>query len=272
MRIFISVDIEGVAGVVASEHGRRGNADYELARRLMTHEANAAIAGAAEAGATEIAVADSHGPMTNLIAAEIDPRARLVSGKPRPLSMIQGVRPDDHGVILIGYHAAAGRRGVLAHTINSRAFSRIDVNGVQASEATLFAGHAAEIGVPLLAASGDDCLAEDLADQFPEARSIVVKQALGAAAADSLAPQASCDLIRREVAAAVSAPRPAARMVTPPPLRVAVRFVTQIQADVAALLPFCTREDSTTVSFKVASYAEAIGVLANFSFAAMAVS
>lgn len=271
MRIFISVDIEGVAGVVAREQGQRGNADYELARRLMTAEANAAIAGAFDGGASEVTIADSHGPMTNIVAADVDARARLVSGKPRPLSMIDGVREDDHGVVLIGYHAAASEAGVLAHTINGRAFSRIEVNDRVASEALLFAGHAAEIGVPLLTASGDDRLADDIAANFPGAGAITVKRALGAGAADSLAPTASCEAIRQGVAKAVSAPRQPAQMAVTPPLTVRVRFVTQQQADVAALMPAALREDSTTVRFDAASHAEAISVLALFSFASIGV-
>ena len=127
MKIFISVDIEGVAGVCEPVQGQRGNAEYETARRLMTEEASAAVQGAFDGGATEVVVADSHGPMRNIIADQLDPRALLVSGKPRPLSMAQGLRPDHDGMVLIGYHAAAGEPGVLSHTISGLAFSRIRV-------------------------------------------------------------------------------------------------------------------------------------------------
>ena len=131
MKIFLSMDIEGVAGVGEGLQGRRGNPEYETARRLMTQEANAAIRGAFAGGASEVLVADSHGPMRNLIAEDLDPRARLIQGKPRPLSMIEGVSGDHAGVLMIGYHAAAGNRGTLSHTISGLAFAGIELNGLR---------------------------------------------------------------------------------------------------------------------------------------------
>lgn len=266
MRIFISVDIEGVAGVGERQQGYRGNPEYEAARRLMVGEANAAIRGAFAGGADEVTVADSHGPMRNMPAAELDPRARAVTGSPRPLSMAAGLEPSHSGMVLIGWHGAASRRGVLAHTINGRAFARIEVNGVVAGEPTLFAGHAAELGVPLLAASGDDCLAEEISEQFPATRRIVVKRALGAVAADSLSPGAAQALIEAEIAEAVrgAGDREPEAPCTPP-LSVSVAFVRQVHADAAALLPALRREDAVTVSFEAASHAEAIGVISALS-------
>lgn len=262
MRIFISVDIEGVAGVGEGAQGRRGHPEHEAARRLMTEEANAAVRGAFAGGATEVTVADSHGPMRNMPAADLDPRARVVTGTPRRLSMAAGIEPGHDGMVLIGWHAAAGERGVLAHTISGRAFARIEANGRVVGEPTLFAGHAAEIGVPLLLASGDDRLAAEIADQFPAARRVVVKRALGAAAQDSLSPAAARALIEAEVALAVRG----AREVRPespcaPPLSMVVTFVHQVSADAAELLPGVARRDAHTVGFEAASHAEAIGLL-----------
>lgn len=271
MRIFISVDIEGVAGVQNGIQGRPGNPEYETARRLMTQEANAAIRGAFAGGATEVLVADSHGQMRNMLADELDPRARLIQGKPRPLSMIQGVEADHAGVVLIGYHAAAGNRGTLAHTVSGMAFARIELNGLQAGEPTLFAGHASEIGVPLLAVSGDDLLAEEIAAQFPAASRIVVKRAIGAAMTDSLSPAASCALIETGVrdAVAQAAQVPVQAPVTPP-LEVMIHLNRQIYADAAALIPMLTRSGPHSVSFTAASHGEVIGVLSALSLMALA--
>ncbi len=266
MRIMISVDIEGVAGVNETIQGRRGNPEYEVARRLMTQEANAAIAGAFDGGATEVVVADSHGPMRNIIAEELDERARLVSGKPRPLSMIQGIDENHDGVVLIGYHGAASNSGVMAHTVSGMAFHSIEIDGIRAGEPTLFGGYAAEIGVPLLAVSGDDCLAQEIADQFPSARRIIVKEALGAHAANSLSPIRSRELIRREVTDAVT--NSATAKVEAPchvPLDVAVRFHKSLYADAAALLPIMERTDAHTVCFQAKSHATAIGVISALS-------
>jgi len=144
MKILISVDIEGVAGVFNVEQTRPGNGEYERARRWMTEEANAAIRGAFAGGATEVLVNDSHGSFRNLLADSLDPRARFVLGKPRYLGMMGGLDTECDGVMLIGYHSRAQGRGILAHTINSFAFARVTVNGRELGEAGLYGALAAE--------------------------------------------------------------------------------------------------------------------------------
>ena len=269
MKIYISADIEGVAGVSSFTQGQSGNPEYERARRLMTEEVNAAVSGSFAGGASEVTVADSHGAMQNLIAELLDPRVIVVSGRRRPLSMVDGLSRDHQGLILLGYHAAASRRGVLAHTISSNAFSRIEINGVVAGEPTLFAGHAAELGVPLLAVTGDDCLAIEIAEQFPTARSIVVKTSLGAEAIRGLTPQASRAKIAEEIrAAVVDANIQVAMPPSQPPLNSKVCFQKQIYADAAGLLPWIDRLDATTVSFRTTNYAETIRVLTALSILA----
>ena len=138
MSILISTDIEGVAGVVHPDQTREGNGEYERARRWMTREANAAVAGAFDGGATEVRVNDSHGSYRNLLADELDPRARLVNGKPRTLGMMGGLEADFAGAMLVGFHARAQAKGVLAHTINSSAFARVWLNGQELGEAGLY--------------------------------------------------------------------------------------------------------------------------------------
>src|SRR5215831_6128796 len=135
MRILISADIEGVAGVFHAEQTRPGNGEYERARAWMTGEANAAVQGAFDAGATEVLVNDSHGGFRNLLPDQIDARAQLVLGKPRYLGMMAGVEAGCDGVFMIGYHGRAQSQGVLAHTINSSAFARVWLNGQELGEA-----------------------------------------------------------------------------------------------------------------------------------------
>ncbi|PYE83890.1 M55 family metallopeptidase [Pseudoroseicyclus aestuarii] len=269
VRIYISVDIEGVAGVQHPRQGRLGEAAHEAARLLMVGEANAAVRGAFTGGATEVTVADSHGPMSNIPPDRLDPRARLVQGTPRPGSMTEGLTEDFDGLVLIGWHAAAGARGVLAHTISGRAFAEVRVNGLLAGEPTLFGGHAAELGVPLLAVSGDDCLCEEVTAQFPRARRIVVKHALGAAAADSLAPAAACALIEEDVAEAVrKAGCRAPEAPCSPPLDLRVTLTQQAYADAAALLPGTERIGSRCIRFGAETHEEAIRVLTAFALMA----
>lgn len=267
MRIFISVDIEGVAGVSGWRHGRAGNAEYERARRLMTAEANAAIRGAFDGGATAVDVADSHGPMRNLIAEELDERAMLLQGRPRPLSMAEGLTAGHDALVLIGWHAAAGAFGTLAHTMNNRAFAAVRLNGRLVGEAGLFAGYAASLGVPLIAASGDDRLAEEVTALAPGLRVIEVKQAIAAQAARSMAPAAARNAIEtgvREAVAGLGAPaRGGARAaaIFEPPFALELDLRDQLYADAAALMPGVARTGSERVAFRTDDYAEALHVL-----------
>src|SRR3977135_398107 len=119
MRVFISVDMEGGAGIATIDQIVGGGSGYPRAQDLMTAEANAAIRGAFAAGATDVLVNDSHGTMDNFVNADLDPRARVVFGAPRPSCMVQGISRDDDAALFIGYHAAAGADGVLAHTFSS---------------------------------------------------------------------------------------------------------------------------------------------------------
>jgi D-amino peptidase len=152
MRIFISADIEGVAGVVSPLHGQPGNGEYERARRLMTEEVSAAVAGAFDGGATEVVVNDSHGPMINLLPELLDPRAELILGRPKPMNMFASLDGGFAGVFCTGYHSGAGRHGVLSHTINGFAFAAIRLNGIDCAEATLYGAYAGSLGVPCRAA------------------------------------------------------------------------------------------------------------------------
>lgn len=179
MKVFISVDIEGVAGVCDPLQGRPGNTEYERARQLMTEEASAAVRGAFSGGASSVVVADSHAFMQNILPELLDPRARLVSGSPRTFSMLHGLDGTYDALILIGFHTAAGTFGVMSHTYSGLAFSRIEVDGRTMGEVELFAGYAAEMSVPLAIVTGDDFLAKEVSAIFPHTKSVVVKECLG---------------------------------------------------------------------------------------------
>src|SRR5450759_3319558 len=138
MKILISTDIEGIAGVYHHEQTQPGNPEYERARLLMTHETNAAVAGAFDAGATAVLVSDAHGSFRNMPPDLLDPRAQAVQGKPRYLSMMAGVDEGVNAVCMIGYHSRAQGRGILAHTINSFAFRRVFFNQRELGEAGIY--------------------------------------------------------------------------------------------------------------------------------------
>ena len=264
-KILIAVDIEGVAGVWRPEQTQAGNAEYERARRWMTQEAHAAIQGAYAGGAGSVLVNDSHGHFGNLLADEIDARAQLIQGKPRLLGMMAGVDQDIDGVLMIGWHARAKSRGVLAHTSNSFAFARVWLGGLELGEVGLYAALAGEFGAPVLMASGCDVMADELRALLPHAACAVVKWSENARSGRSLAPASACALIEatardavRRLASAETrggcAPwRPSG---VPPTLR--VQCQTPALADVFALWPSVQREDAETVVIACATVHDAV--------------
>ena len=265
MRILVSVDIEGVAGVVHPDHARPGNADYERARRWMTAEASAAIAGARAGGATDVIVNDSHGDFRNLLAETIDPSVRLLQGKPRELGMMAGVEDGCVAVFLVGWHAKAMAAGVLAHTINSTAFARVLVNGDEAGELALYGGVAAEFGAPVAFVSGDDRCVAEAAALFPNAVGVAVKTAHGHRSATSLSSAAACAAI--EAGARTAAQRTATLRIAPQrtPLSVRVQAASPAYADLFAMLPLVRRVDAATLEFSSPTMRHAVRVLNSLS-------
>jgi D-amino peptidase len=265
MRILISVDIEGVAGVFHAEQTRAGNTEYERARRLMTEEANAAIRGAFAGGATTVLVNDSHGGFRNLLPDLLDPRAQAVLGKPRVLGMMGGLEQGCDGVFMVGYHARSQSRGVLAHTINSFAFARVWLQGQELGEAGLYGALAAELGVPVLLASGDDVFKAETEPLFPGARFVVTKTAQGHASGVSLSPAAACGAIEAAAREAVAdAHKPALHIVSAP---VQCRLQTQGPglADLFTVLPGMERLDGVTLEFSGPSVQHVVRTLNSLS-------
>ncbi|GAB4176124.1 MAG: M55 family metallopeptidase [Thalassobaculales bacterium] len=259
MQVYLSVDIEGVAGVVNPQQGTPGNAEYERARRLMAEEANAAIAGAFDAGAEAVVVNDAHGPMFNLPADLMDPRAELILGKPKPMNMAAGLDGSFAAVLFVGYHAGARRAGVLAHTTNSFALARVTLNGREASEAVLYGAYAGSLGVPVVFLSGDDRLAADHREVFPGAGFVVTKTALGNRSARAVSPEQSRRLIRAGVAAALERRAAIAPLVIPAPLRLELTLASPVVGDLVAMIPAATRLDAVTCAFDCPDMAAVVG-------------
>jgi D-amino peptidase len=262
MKIFISADIEGVAGVVTPLQGQPGNAEYERARRLMTEEVNAAIAGAFDGGAAEVLVNDSHGPMTNLLPNLLDPRAELILGRPKPTYMCAGLDASFAAVFFTGYHSGAGQHGVLSHTVNGFAFHAIRVNGIDCAEATLYGAYAGSLGVPVALLTGDDRLQAQCGGLFPGATSVVVKQALGQRAARALSPEAARARIRAGAAAALANLGACAPWTIPGPYRLELDLSSVTLADLAAGIPVAERAGPRSVAFAAARMEDVIAWIA----------
>ena len=261
MKLLISTDIEGVAGVYSTDQTRMGNGEYERARRLMTQEANAAIAGAFDAGAEAVFINDSHGDFRNLIAELLDPRAQAIQGKPRRLGMMGGVDYGVDAVALVGYHAKAKAKGILAHTINSFAFARIAINGVEYGEAGLYGALAGEYGVPVAFASGDNVFIAETQPLFPGATFVQTKTASGNTSGCSLSPESACAAIRAGMGKALRAVPSRPELVFSAPLTVRLQTQTPALADLFCLWPTIERADGDVVTFSAPSVESAVRTL-----------
>ena len=266
MKVLISADIEGVAGVFHPEQTRAGNGEYEAARRWMTLEANAAIEGAFAGGATDVWVNDSHGGFRNLLPDLLDARAQVVLGKPRTLGMMAGLEYGAALVFMIGYHAMSQTRGVLAHTINSFAFARVSLDGVEVGEAGLYGALAEEYGARVALLSGDDVFAEETAPRFPGARFVVTKRATGHASGVTQTPAGARDAIERAAREVVQHHLSAglaatAARATPARVDCELRVQTTALADLFCQWPTLTRVDAVTLRFSAASAEHAVRML-----------
>ncbi|MHA6846752.1 M55 family metallopeptidase [Ralstonia syzygii] len=264
MRILISADIEGVANVFHPEQTRAGNPEYERARRWMTAEADAAVRGAFEGGATEVIVNDSHGGFRNLVPDWMDPRARFVLGKPRYLGMMAGVEGCD-AVCMIGYHARAGSRGTLAHTINSFAFARVWLNEQELGEAGLYGALAGERGVPVAVASGDDVFVRETLPLLPHTTFVETKQAEGMNAGMSFSSERACDAILAAVRGAVQRGHFGMPLRIKPPIVCRLQTQTPALADLFCQWPALERVDGTMLRFAADSVEHAVRMLNSLS-------
>ncbi len=265
MKVLISTDIEGIAGIVHPEQTRAGNAEYERARLLMTHEANAAIAGAFDAGATAVLVNDSHGDFRNMPPDLLDPRAQAVTGKPRYLNMMAGVDDGVNAVCLVGYHSRAQSRGILAHTINGFAFARLFFNEMELGEAGIYGALAGEFGVPVVMASGDDVFIEEHRPLFPHATFVQTKRATGQTSGISLSPAQACSAIRVGVAAALAQRSTARPFVLPGPIAVRIQTQTPALADLFCQWPTLQRLNGDEVGFDAPTVQAAVRMVNSLS-------
>jgi D-amino peptidase len=232
MRVLVSVDMEGIAGVVDGDDVRPGQAEYERNRTLITAEASAAVRGvyACDPGA-EVLVTEAHGPFRNLLPELLDRRAVLLRGKPKPSGMMAGLAEDVDAVLFIGYHGKAGTaQSVLAHTIHGGVVADVRCEGRSLGEIGLNAVFAAHSGVPVVLVAGDDTVAREAAEIVPGIHPVVVKRALGGRAAALLHPAEACDRIEREVPLAL-ADRGTIR---------ALRFDGPVLLEVDVLMPYMT--------------------------------
>jgi D-amino peptidase len=229
VKIFLSTDMEGTAGVVDWDQCVGDGPQAAAGRQLLLAEVNAAIDGAMAGGATEIVVNDSHATMRNLPPAELAGRASYISGSHKPLYMMQGLDGSFDAVMFISYHGSVGAPAGLSHTYNPRAVVEARIDGRVTGEAGINALVAAHYGVPVVLVTGDRCACEETAALLPGVQQAVVKEHVSRLAAHSLHPEVACALIRDRAEAAVRA----AASVPPPSLTPGVLEVSVRTTDIA---------------------------------------
>ncbi len=235
MKIYISTDFEGVAGIADWDQILVGSHDYELGRRLLLGEVNAAIDGAKAAGATDFVVNDSHSAMRNLDPELLHGSASLLSGKHKPLYMMEGLDASFDAIFFIGYHGSIGaERAILSHSYNPRAIWEARVNGEVAGETALNALVAARFGVPIALVTGDQVTIEEAGKLSPAPHGAVVKRSVTRFSAESLHPAVARERIFAAARESLGAARPATAPLFPSPTTVELTFLTADMAEMSA--------------------------------------
>ena len=254
VKVFISADMEGVAGAVTAEQLGPTGFEYQRFREFMTAEVLAAIDGARAAGATEIVVADSHGNMQNLLVDRLPADVRVLRGPSRPLGMMHGIDSTFDAVVMIGYHSATTNpEGVRAHTFASARYTAVALNGIPLAESTFNAALAAHFGVPVVAISGDDAAVAELISIVPRAAGAVVKEAIGFHAAITRTPEAAQALIEEAVRTGLARRAEIQPFALNGPYRLDLSFKNYRAAEILGYLPIVERTDAHSIRYTATS-------------------
>ena len=262
VKVYISADMEGATGIAVKAQVVEGHPGYERARRLLTGDVNAAVAGAFDAGATEVLVNDGHFLMTNILIDELDQRARLITGRNKALAQMEGLDGSFDAVFYVAYHASVGTQdAVINHTYLGKAVREVRRNGRPAGEAEINSGIAGYFGVPVALVTGDDRVVAETTAALGPIEGAVVKRALDRFAADSLSPRSSAALIREASARALRrlAEFPIPRV--PSPTTFEIDFMSTAEAAITTLFPCVERRGPRTVAVTDADYLRAFKAL-----------
>ncbi|KPI05533.1 peptidase M55 D-aminopeptidase [Actinobacteria bacterium OK074] len=251
MRIYISADMEGVTGLVDAADVQPGGRDYERGRLMMAEDVNAAVRGALAAGAADVLVNDAHGPMRNLLPESLHPEARLIRGKPKQMSMLEGLTPEFDAMVCVGYHARAGALGVLSHSFMGHEIEDIWLDGRVTGEIGLAHATAAALGVPMVVLTGDDAACVEAEEWDPGIATVPVKYAHDRFAAEVRPAGEARKAIEEAVTgalAALPAPSPARPAPREDDATLTVRWQSASVATTLLGIPGVTATDSRTVT------------------------
>jgi D-amino peptidase len=251
MKVFISADMEGTAGVTDWEQVMAKHPEYARFRRLMTEEVNAAVLGAIEGGAKEIVVNDSHADMRNILIEELHPQAQLISGSPKPYSMMQGIDASFDAVFFTGYHGIAGTaNAILDHSFSSASVRQIKLGNLVVGEPGMNAALAGFFKVPVALATGDGTAVAQVKKLIPQVETVAVKEAIGRVAARSYQPVEARRRIKDGALRALKRVKDLKPLIIPRPVALEIEWHYTGMADRCMLIPGVTRVNARAIGFK----------------------
>jgi D-amino peptidase len=273
MKAFISVDLEGMPYVVIPGHlGLKGPL-YDEARRIATRVTMIVADELCKNGFDRIVVADSHGPMVNILIDDLPEYVEIIRGYPRPLSMLSGIEGCD-AALFLGYHAKFGTaKSSFDHTYSGGSINKVEVNGVAASEFLLNAYVAGEMNVPVVLVAGEAQLLKDDVKPFaPWAETVTLKHSLGRVSARSSSMVEIEKELRKAVKKAAESKNDAELLLTKKPVKTRITFLVSHFADVAELLQIVKRIDGLTVEYTSSNMTEAYKTFEHMILAASGMS
>ncbi|WP_079526608.1 M55 family metallopeptidase [Halobacillus hunanensis] len=257
MKLYMSVDMEGITGLPDSTFVDSNRHNYERGRIIMTEETNYVARAAFDHENSEIVVNDSHSKMNNLLVEQLHPDVQLITGDVKPYSMVQGLDHTYEGAIFLGYHARAGNRGVMSHSMTNRV-RNFFIDDVAVGELGLNAYYAGYYGVPVLMVSGDNMAAQEAEKLIPHVITAPVKETISRSAVKTLSPKRAGELLQRKTAEAIQSRSKIQPLVPPSHPTLRIEFTNYGQAEWANLMPRTELEPGTTiVSYKAKDIREA---------------
>ncbi|MGB7998494.1 MAG: M55 family metallopeptidase [Anaerobacillus sp.] len=256
MKFYLSVDMEGITGLIDDTFVDSSKRNYLRGQEMMTKETNHVIESAFQNGCTDITVNDSHSKMNNLLFEKLHPEAKLVSGDVKPFSMVQGLDESYDGMGLIGYHARASMPGVMSHSMIS-GVRNFYINDHTVGELGMNAYVAGYFGVPVWFVAGDDQAAMEAKELIPNVTTAAVKETISRSSALVMSPLKSGVLLREQMERAIENRRQVEPLIPPKTPVFRIEFANYGQAEWASLMPGAEFEKGTTVKFQAENMLEA---------------
>lgn len=257
MKMYISIDMEGITGLVDPTFVDSSRHHYKRGQEIMTGEANRVIETALQEGFNEVIVNDSHSKMNNLLIEKLHPEAQLISGDVKPFSMVQGLDGSFSAAVLLGYHTRAATRGVLSHTMIF-GVRNMYINEVAIGELGFNAYVAGHYGVPVIMVAGDDLTAAEAEELIPGVTTAVVKKYISRTSALCLTPEKSYQLLDQKTKEAIARIGSVKPLQAPDNPVLSIEFANFGQAEWAHLMPGTTMDkEAPVVHFQAKDILEA---------------